>query len=720
MPGRNNQEPNRLPRQPAFLLVLAGVLILVQAGACRAEALFHHQLRIELQPDRHGMTAEDRVTVPAGLPGTLTFSLHRDLNPVSSDATLQPAGGLQAGWLQQYTVTLQPGHDSFTLKYGGEIYHPPQQDVREARTFESSPGIIASEGTVLTGDSGWYPDFGAGMLTFSLDVAEPQGWHAVSQGRRIVKDRIETGWEEAHPQDEIYLIAAPFIEHLQNDGGIEELVYLRQDDPALAQDYLSATARYIAMYQKLIGPYPYAKFALVENFWETGYGMPSFTLLGSQVIRLPFIIYTSYPHEILHNWWGNGVFVDYTTGNWSEGLTAYLADHLLQEQKGSGAEYRRSILQKYADFVTASRDFPLVRFTSRHSAQTEAVGYGKALMMFHMLRRQLGDDAFIRALRDFYRDYRFRRASFVDLEQAFSKTSGQDLKPFFAQWTQQTGAPELHLVSASTHRNGAGYELDVKVGQVQAGPVYQVSIPLAVTLKGQETAYPATMEMTGREVELKLQLTAQPLRVDVDPEFDVFRRLDRAEIPPALSQVFGAAHLLIVLPRKATKEAQDQYAAIAQAWQMQPSRETQIKWDDEIDSLPQEGAVWLFGAENRFQAAFRSALEQGGEMDSEGGDWLDREYDPHRHALVLTAHMGQAAVAALTAPAASILPVLARKLPHYSKFSYAAFDGADATNLIKGMWPVTASPLGRAVEQEDGSRVDVARAKPVMRHSLAE
>ena len=70
------------------------------------------------------------------------------------------------------------------------------------------------------------------------------------------------------------------------------------------------------MYRQLIGPYPYGKFALVENFWETGYGMASFTLLGPQVIRFPFILNSSYPHEILHNWWGNSVFVDYASGNW--------------------------------------------------------------------------------------------------------------------------------------------------------------------------------------------------------------------------------------------------------------------------------------------------------------------------------------------------------------------------------------------------------------------
>ena len=63
--------------------------------------------------------------------------------------------------------------------------------------------------------------------------------------------------------------------------------------------------------------------------------MPTFTLLGPQVIRFPFIINSSYPHEILHNWWGNSVFVDYDTGNWCEGLTAYMADHLIQEQRGA-------------------------------------------------------------------------------------------------------------------------------------------------------------------------------------------------------------------------------------------------------------------------------------------------------------------------------------------------------------------------------------------------
>jgi aminopeptidase N len=705
---------------------LTAFLLMLVAATGYAQALPHHQLSIVLHPEQHSLLAEDRITVPSDAPRAFYFLLHRNLKPASPDAKIEAtetktSAEMPESWLQQYRVTLPPGRDSFTLTYGGEIFHPPQQDLRESRTFESSPGIITQEGAVLTGDSGWYPRTSNGMLTFSLDIEYPQGWHAISQGKRANISATHIAWQEGQPQNEIYLIAAPFAEYVHSDAGVESLVYLRKDDTTLAQRYLEATARYLAMYQQLIGPYPYAKFALVENFWETGYGMPSFTLLGSQVIRLPFIVDTSYPHEILHNWWGNGVYVDYDSGNWSEGLTAYLADHLLQEQKGGGAEYRRSVLQKYTDFVSAGRDFPLSEFRSRHSEQSEAVGYGKAMMLFHMLRRKLGDEAFTRALQSFYRDYRFKSASYNDLEHAFSQISGKDLKPIFVQWVQQSGAPQLQLDSAQTRHNAKGYELFIAVEQTQSGPAYDLDLPLAITFAGQDTAYSTVIRMKDKRSEMRLQLAAQPLRVDVDPEFDLFRRLDRAEIPPAFSQIFGAEKLLIVLPRKAPQALRAQYQDIAQSWQKQPARETRISWDDEIGRLPEEGAVWLFGWENEFRGVFKTALEKNGAaMSDTGARFANGEFDRTLNTLALTADVGQIPAAWLAAPDAAMLPVLARKLPHYSKFSYAAFSGPELTNLSKGMWPVNGSPLGIGVKQEDGSSVVVVRGKLETRKNLAK
>lgn len=724
----------------------------------------NHQLRVTLDPEEHSLHAEDHITVPRGTPRTLTFLLHRDLNPVSVNADIKFIGKAENPWLSQYSVTLRKGSDNFTVTYGGEIFHPLQQEIQEARSFENTPGIIAEDGVVLGGGSGWYPDLQTGqgdeMLTFTLEVQQPRNWRAISQGARSMVKNGSVVWQERQPQREIHLVAGHLKEYDLSKSGVQAMVYLRNDDVVLAQRYLEAAVRYINMYQQLIAPYPYAKFALVENFWETGFGMPSFTLLGSQVIRLPFIIDSSYPHEILHNWWGNGVYVDYDKGNWSEGLTAYLGDHMLQEQKGAGAEYRRSTLQKYADFVSSARDFPLTRFTSRNSASSEAVGYGKTMMMFHMLRRQIDDDRFIVALQNFYKTYQFRRASFSDLEQSFSEAAGKDFKPFFAQWTQQTGAPQLRLVSAQTEDNGEGYELTVIIEQTQSGPTYLLEVPVAVTMADEKDVYSTVVSMKDKQTEVHIQLNAKPLRVDIDPEFDLFRRLDSEEMPAAFSQVMGAEKLLIVLPSNALEVMRAQYDNIAQAWQQQPSRTTIIKWDDEVDNLPTEGAVWLFGWENKFRDAFQNALnssvikwtDSGAELE---GKKLSRETD----VLALAGQIEKTPAAWLAAPKPEMLPALAEKLPHYAKYSYAAFNGAtvedystvrasqprrawlefprprersedanDAVtgkrslaginNIAKGTWPVMKSPMVMAVRQMDGRIRNVTRGNLAKRSSL--
>lgn len=80
--------------------------------------------------------------------------------------------------------------------------------------------------------------------------------------------------------------------------------------------------------------------AVVASPLPTGFGMPTLTYLGADVLRLPFIRKTSLGHEILHNWWGNGVYVDYTRGNWSEGLTTLMADYAYKEDESAAAASR--------------------------------------------------------------------------------------------------------------------------------------------------------------------------------------------------------------------------------------------------------------------------------------------------------------------------------------------------------------------------------------------
>ncbi|MBE0617618.1 MAG: peptidase M28, partial [Proteobacteria bacterium] len=387
---------------PCVLLLL--LLGLGWAGPAGAAAPVHHELSVELDPPGHRITVTDTVVLPASLvtpEGTaVTFRLH----PALAVAATEPGVALEPvadapGDGAAYRVRLPAGVQTFSLRYTGELHDPLSAEQDYARGFRQTSGLVAEEGAFLSGATLWVPQIGFEFVTFSLDVRLPAGWDAVSQGRRTAHRRDQDGtrarWEEEAPQEEIYLVAGPFTESSQRAGAVEVQVFLREPDPPLAGKYLEVGGQYLAMYSRLLGPYPYAKFALVENFWDTGYGMPSFTLLGSRIIRFPFILHSSYPHEILHNWWGNGVYVDWEQGNWCEGLTAYLADHLIQEGRGAGAEYRQSTLQKYADYAAKGRDFPLREFRARHSSATEAVGYGKGLMFYHMLRRRLGDEAFV-------------------------------------------------------------------------------------------------------------------------------------------------------------------------------------------------------------------------------------------------------------------------------------------------------------------------------------
>ena len=522
-------------------------------------------------------------------------------------------------------------------------------------------------------------------------------------------------WESPSAVDEISLAGGPLTPYTANAGMVEAQVYLREPDPALATKYLDATSRYLRMYNELLGAYPYRKFALVENFWETGYGMPSYTLLGPQIIRFPFILTSSYPHEILHNWWGNSVYVDYATGNWCEGLTAYLADHLMKEIEGQGAEYRRDVLKKYRDFASSSADFPLRDFRSRHSAATEAVGYGKTLMGFHMLRQQMGDEAFRQALSTFYKDYRGQRASFSNVQSVFEKVSGQDLARFFDEWTNRTGAANLRVADVKVTEKDKRYTVSGVIRQQQNG-AYELEVPVVIgTAEG-----PVITKITSRNAvtPFSIETASAPQAVAVDPAFDLFRILDPRETAPSIGQIFGASEVLAVLPSEPASETEAWRRALS-AWKS-PSNKITIVTDREIRKLPADRSVWLLGRQNRFAAShFASDPALGLTVSSNAVRIGSSELPFAGHSHVLTHRHPddpKLAIGWVTVDPAEALSGLVRKLPHYGKYSWLAFAGNEPANVAKGEWPTTDSPL---LVNLQGTGLPAAIALP-RRAALAE
>src|SRR6185503_12561921 len=113
------------------------------------------------------------------------------------------------------------------------------------------------------------------------------------------------------------------------------------------------------------------------------------------------------------------------------------------------------------------------------------------------------------------------------------------------------------------------------------------------------------------------------------------------------------------------------------------------------------------GFENRYAARAAEALAGYGATTSPNAD--------HAVALVARRRPGDPAVIAfVAAPRAAQVPGLARKLPHYHKYSHLVFDGDEPTNVEKGRWPVLDSPMTAML----ADNVEMAKLAP--REPLAE
>ena len=438
----------------------------------------------------------------------------------------------------------------------------------------------------------------------------------------------------------------------------------------LAPAYLDSVKGYLGLYESWIGEYPFSEFSVVSSPTPTGFGMPTLTYLGVEVLRLPFIRATSLGHEVLHNWWGNGVYPDYAQGNWSEGLTTFMADYAYKERESADAarDMRRGWLRDFAA-LAPGQDKPLTTFTSRLHGATQIVGYNKAAMLFLMLRDMLGPETFDRALQTFWREQRFRVASWADLRRAFETTSGRDLSSFFEQWLTRAGAPVIRIAEAAMVKPGSGSHR-VTFTLEQAEPVYRLRVPVGIRTAEGEELHMLDLER-GRQA-FTVDVRGRPMEVVLDPDFRLFRRLMPHEAPPILRQVMvdHTAETILLPESGEARSAAEMLAAKMQ------NRAPKLAARGDGESLPavpllvigltDEVDAWL--AKHRLPA-------RPDVMKGKGSAQAWTVSRPDGVTLALVSAQDLASLAALTRP-----------LPHYGRQSYVVFDGAKM--ISRGAWPI--------------------------------
>ena len=530
-----------------FLLLLIGA-----GGALSAEPVplvQWQEISVSLDPEHHMVTAESTVAFATGAKN-VRFRLSEGARVESvrvggKGVPFSFAGGV---------LSLEPqSRDAFaaTITYRASFNDPVSR--HPAASEDPSYGVNAAvtrEGTFLGGGAYWYPVPEHVPARRKVTVAAPAGMEGVTAGARISRETTggvsRSVWQEARPVGVLSLCAGPYLVEERQSAGITLYSYFYSANAQLAPRYLDAAGRYLTLYQELFGPYPFEKFAIVENFFPTGYGFPSFTLLGGSVIRLPFIVDTSLPHEIAHSWWGNGIDVDMSEGNWCEGMVTYLADYLLKERRSpvEALEYRRQLLIDYASLVNRQNEFALSGFASRSDPASRAIGYGKAAMVFHMIRSQIGDAAFFGALRALARERMYAAASWSDLVAAFSRSAGRDIAPSIDAWLTRPGGPRLSLAQVKSRREGEGWLVTGTISQ--SPPLVEIGVPLLLeTENGVIEKVVPVAERTGTR--FAFSISSVPKRLLLDPDASIFRILSPGEIPATVNSVKGSTNLIGVV-----------------------------------------------------------------------------------------------------------------------------------------------------------------------------
>jgi aminopeptidase N len=659
------------------------VLALFAAPSRAAEAPppgLHHEIAVSIDPEARRLSATVVTKVPPGFSGALYLAGSYEVTEASATVgattggattgagpTPRPLGQSRDGAWRKFT--LPAGATGLRLAYRGPL--PPFDP-------QGTVGPAAGpEGAFLPAGGGWTPDdFGPTPPTWRLTVESVGPFTALATGKTESEEAGPKSWRgrfsEDRPVESPSLFVGPWTVTERMQGGVRYRTYLHPEQAALAGGLIDTAAQAIERYAAAIGPYPFAGFSIVSAPLPVGLGYPGMTYIGRQVLPLPFVRDRSLAHEALHNWWGNGVRIDPERGNWAEGLTTYMADHAVAEieRPATAAAIRLDWLRDFAA-LPAERETGLRACRNRRHDAQQVICYGKAAMLFHMLRQEIGDQAFADGAKEFWRRRQFRNADWDDLRGAFETVSKRDLAAFFSQWLDRPGAPSVRLTDAVADGRKVTLRLSLP------GQPWRLRLPVRVeTENGPETHVVETGQATETAT---LTVAARPLRVTVDPDHDVFRRLEPGETPLILRDFTLRRQMAAAV----LGGGEDREAGLALVEALFPDGVSPVTAGGLTAGEAPLAVVGVVRdvADALNKLGIKSPLSVSARVT--GKAWTARTRTG-RPVLVIEAND------------AAALAAMARPLPHYRRESWITFNGRSA--LGHGTWSAGDGGLSRSFE----------------------
>ncbi len=416
----------------------------------------------------------------------------------NSDATQAPASGDWLGraggllWLQAGRPL--PERFELELEYEGIINFLPDDRVSERLA------VLCSY---------WYPHIGRRPSKHQVTVYTPTHWLGFAQGNKLSEqvrqgERI-TVWRNDLPVCFFSVVAGEFRETANarsTVSGKPIRVFQIEPERARAQRIAQRTAQAMDFFERLLTPYPYREYILLEvpDFGDSGLEAYSFTFVD------PAISEWAGSHELAHTWWGGIVPNTYTRSIWSESLTQYVDSVLFAKNADGTLELGYQTI--YENTVPIGSAFvPLDPVMSM-------AGYMRGAYVMRMLENEIGYEAMVQAMRRFIAQRAGKAAEWEHFLQAVNQVTGKNYGWFFEQWIKGAEFPTVEILSAQVQ----GKKLVLRLRQSGTHKPFRLRLPLRVLGERAQSEYQTTLVMSQSEQQFQIDLPFVPKHLLLEPE----------------------------------------------------------------------------------------------------------------------------------------------------------------------------------------------------------
>ncbi|MEP7190948.1 MAG: M1 family aminopeptidase, partial [Roseiflexaceae bacterium] len=211
---------------------------------------------------------------------------------------------------------------------------------------------------------------------------------------------------------------------------------------------LQAASDALRIFNRRYGRYPLAELDVVEFAARTFLGVeyPGIVLIEQALYENGNGLAVTVAHEVAHQWWYSQVGNNVQTASWlDEALASYSQIVYQEEVNGPDAAEREleGFRQRYRQAIADGRDAKVEQPNTAFRGNYVSIVYGKAVLFFQALRKQIGDEAFDRFLHAHYAQHRYGYIGGGDLLADAEGACGCELDGLYANWITSVTAVEV-------------------------------------------------------------------------------------------------------------------------------------------------------------------------------------------------------------------------------------------------------------------------------------